>query len=163
MLSSKQLADLWNEHAAALVLLARTYGEAAEDCVQEAFIRLAIQEPIPQSPAAWLFRVVRNEAVTQMRSQQRRRDRESRVARDRPQWLESPSFTEDGWGDVDEIQRGLAALEDTIRDVVVAHIWGNMTFREIAEAFDISRAKAHRCYQQGIHDLQRLMQNTCKG
>lgn len=163
MLSSKQLAELWHEHAAALVLLARPYGDAAEDAVQEAFLRLAVQEPVPHSPAAWLYRVVRNEAVSQTRSQRRRRDRESRVAGEQPQWLEGPAFTADLIADAEEVQRGLASLDDAARDIVVAHIWGSMTFRELGDAFGISRAKAHRLYQQGIQQLQLCLKKTCKG
>ena len=157
VLSSQQLAEFWREHSAALLLLARSYGGPAEDCVQEAFIRLAIQEPIPDSPVAWLYRVVRNEAVSQIRSQRRRRDRESAVASKQPLWFEPSSVTEDDIADIDQLGRCLAALETNIRDVVVAHIWGNMTFREIAEAFEMSRTKAHRVYQQGIRQLQQMI------
>lgn len=155
VLSSQQLAELWQEHAAALLLLARSYGEPAEDCVQEAFIRLATQDPVPDSPVAWLFRVVRNEAVSQLRSQKRRHDRESLVARAQPRWFEAGS--DDQSIDAEQITRGLATLHDEIQNIVVAHIWGNMTFREIADAFDISRATAHRMYQQGIQQLQRIV------
>jgi len=159
VLSSQQLADLWHRHSAALLLLARSYGEPAEDCVQEAFIRLATQEPIPDSPVAWLFRVVRNEAVSQLRSQKRRCDREAVVAREQPPWFESATAAVGNSAEIDEIKRGLTTLEDTTRDILVAHIWGNMTFREIADAFDVSRATAHRVYQQGIQQLQKIVEN----
>ncbi len=157
MLSSQQLAELWEKHAGALLLLARTYGEPAEDCVQEAFIRLATQDPVPDSPVAWLFRVVRNEAVSQLRSQRRRSDRESLVAREQPRWFEADA---NGYSaDMELITRGLATLHAETRDILVAHIWGNMTFREIADAFDVSRATAHRVYQQGIQQLQKIVEN----
>jgi len=159
VLSSKQLAELWRRHSAALLLLARSYGEPAEDCVQEAFIRLATQEPVPDSPVAWLFRVVRNEAVTQLRTQKRRCDRESLVAHEQPQWFEAPATVENVVADIDEIKRGLATLENATRDILVAHIWGNMTFREIADAFGVSRASAHRTYRQGIQQLQKIVEN----
>jgi RNA polymerase sigma factor (sigma-70 family) len=159
VLSSQKLAQLWREHSATLLLLARSYGESAEDCVQEAFIRLATQEPIPDSPVAWLFRVVRNEAVSQLRSQKRLCDRESLVAREQPRWFEPAAAVDDNFADIDEIKRGLAALEDTTRDILAAHIWGNMTFREIADAFGVSSATAHRSYQLGIQRLQKIVES----
>ena len=60
MLSSKELAGLWKSHSAPLLLIARGHcgaiaNGAAEDCVQEAFVRLATQDPEPRDPAGWSF------------------------------------------------------------------------------------------------------------
>ncbi len=159
MLSAKQLAELWSDHSAALLLLARTYGESADDCVQEAFIRLAVQQPVPDSPVAWLFRVVRNEAVSQQRSRRRRRRRELAVGCQQSCWFDESSANPSGLVDTEELQESLAALEPEVRDVVVTNIWGGRTFREIADTFGISRARAHRLYQQGLRELrQRLVE-----
>ena len=157
VLSSQQLTELWHSHAAALLLLARGRCSAPEDCVQEAFIRLATQEPVPDSPVAWLYRVVRNEAVSQVRSQERRRVREERVARARAVWFASPPGSPAESIGSEEIERALRQLSDDTRDIMVAAIWGEMTFQEIADAFGISKATAHRIHQRGLETLRRLL------
>ncbi|MCA9066602.1 MAG: hypothetical protein KDA96_26225, partial [Planctomycetaceae bacterium] len=67
VISPEQLHHLWQQHTAALLLLARGYCRgidvSPEDCVQEAFVRLATQCPVPDCPRAWLLRVVRNLAI----------------------------------------------------------------------------------------------------
>jgi len=64
VMGPEHLARLVDEHAAALVLYARQRCANPEDVVQEAFLRLVEQRQAPDSPAAWLFRVVRNLAVS---------------------------------------------------------------------------------------------------
>src|SRR5262245_59139465 len=49
------LGRLIDEHAAALTLYARQWCDAPEDVVQEAFLKLVAQRPVPDSPAAWLY------------------------------------------------------------------------------------------------------------
>ncbi len=129
----------------------------AEDCVQEAFIRLATQLPIPDDQIAWLARVVRNAAIDAIRSNRRRAGRENEVAAERPAWQEPVDSSELDSPSPHEIQQALAGLEDVTRDIVVAHIWNQMTFRQIAEAFDLPPATTHRKYEAGIEALRTLM------
>ena len=74
------LGRLFDEHAAALVLYARPWCEAPEDVVQDAFVALARQDPAPGRVVAWLYRAVRNGAITAARRSRRRRRREQRAA-----------------------------------------------------------------------------------
>ena len=67
------LGRLVDDHAAALTLFARQWCAAPEDVVQEAFVKLAAQRPLPNDPVAWLFRVVRNGASSAARADRRRR------------------------------------------------------------------------------------------
>src|SRR5262245_42696142 len=71
-----QLAKLIESQAASLQLWVRSRCESCEDVVQEAFCRLAVQEPAPDNPTAWLYRVCRNLAEKQRLSDVRRRKRE---------------------------------------------------------------------------------------
>jgi RNA polymerase sigma factor (sigma-70 family) len=161
LLSSAELSQLWKKHSAALLLIARGHcggtGNDCDDCVQEAFIKLATQNPIPDDPVAWLARVVRNSAIDAIRSNQRRVDREAEAMALRPVWLEpvDPSAVDNP--SPGEIQDALAILEDVTRDIVVAHIWNQMTFRQIAEAFELSPATTHRKYEAGIEALRNFM------
>ena len=70
--SPETLTRLFNEHGAALVLYARQWCAAPEDVVQEGFLLLARQSVTPENPAGWLYRVVRNGAISASRSAGRR-------------------------------------------------------------------------------------------
>ena len=159
VLSSAELSRLWRKHAAALLLIARGYcgriaDGSAEDCVQEAFIRLARQHPAPNACAAWLMTTVRNAAIDAVRNQQRRVAREQKVARERPAWLLPNDQTDAESRLAEELQAALQILDNVTRDIVVAHLWNDMTFRQIADVFDMSSATTHRKYESGIAQLQ---------
>jgi DNA-directed RNA polymerase specialized sigma24 family protein len=62
------LGALIDRYSAALVLYARQWCTAPEDVVQEAFLKLVQQREPPLQPAAWLYRVVRNGAISQARA-----------------------------------------------------------------------------------------------
>lgn len=161
MLSSEELSRLWQKHADALLLIARghcrTLRGAADDCVQEAFIRLAACEPSPEVPSAWLMKTVRNAAIDAVRSQHRRAAREQVVARDRQAWLKPVDACSLDVPSSEQIQNSLQKLDDTTRDIVVAHLWNDMTFRHIADVFDMSHATVHRRYEAGIKQLRLQM------
>lgn len=162
MLTSEQLSQLWHQHAAALLLVARGHcagfgATAAEDCVQEAFVRLATQEPQPHEPAGWLMRTVRNAAIDMTRSQIRRRNRETYFTANRPEWFEPVDPTSFEALPTDQLSRALTQLDSVTRDVVIGHVWNKLTFRQIAEAMDLSAATAHRRYESGLERLRQLM------
>ncbi len=145
---------MWHQYAASLQLLARTRCSIAEDCVQEAFIRLAVQDPPPGDPLAWLVRVVRNEAINQFRCDQRRRHREQVVAHQKVPWLEPVDVLDTECPAADEIQELLMQLEIEDREILVAHVWAGLSFRQIAEAYDSSSSVVHRRYQTALLKLR---------
>lgn len=116
-------------------------------------MRLSLQTEVPIDPLAWLVRVVRNLAISELRSDQRRRSREKlssceRLARHRTQQN----------GDIDSIssealQQAIELLDPAMREIVVAHVWNDMSFRQIASAFEISPAMAHRRYAAALEQL----------
>lgn len=79
-LSAEQLAALIDRHAAPLALWAGRRIAHADDVVQEAFCRLAVIDPPPERPAAWLYRVVRNLAENERVANRRRQRRQQRAA-----------------------------------------------------------------------------------
>ncbi len=147
------LTLLWNQHAAALQLMARARCATPEDCVQEAFVRLAKQDKLPDDPMAWLVRVTRNEAISRWRSESIRKAHESRFATERPSWFATNTETEDRPGN-NELQMALSQLEPDCREIVIAHIWGKLTFRQIADSFELSNSSAHRQYVLGIAKMK---------
>jgi len=69
------LSGWFDAYGRALVLYARQWltVEPAEDVVQEVFVRLLSQRRAPVNVKSWLFRSVRNAAVSRLRSEHRRR------------------------------------------------------------------------------------------
>lgn len=156
MVEPATLRDLWLSHANRLVLIARSIGEPAEDAVQEAFVALAKEQQLPCDPLAWLVRVTRNQLLHWRRSGQRRRERERIVARDR--WFESPDAALESQLDADEAMQALESLRAEQREIVVMHLWGEMSFETIAGVIGTSRATAHRRYISGLRQLQQRLE-----
>jgi RNA polymerase sigma factor (sigma-70 family) len=151
------LANLLDAHGAALELYAAQWSDAPEDCVQEAFIELARQSTVPENPAAWLFRVVRNRAMSMARSRERRRRRESAAAQLRPasQLDEAPLVDAAG------LAEALASLEGSRREAVTARIWGQLSFEQIGQVMGVSTSTAHRHYLAGLADLRERLGEPC--
>lgn len=156
MISASQLAQLWTQHAAGLRLLARVRSDLADDCVQEAFVRLSQQPALPNDPLAWLVRVVRNCALVEIRSEKRRKAREEHWQQNAGPWLTSHSGSIDK-PSPEEAEQALRHLAPDLRELVVAVIWTGMTFRQVAGAFDIPTATAHRRFREAIEELRRLL------
>lgn len=143
------LGSLYRQHAAALRLYARQWAGHAEDLVQEAFVRLARQAPPPEHVLPWLYRVVRNQSLAEARGAQRRRLREA-GSRKPEAWF----AVADDKLDAQEATRLLAELGLELREVIVARIWGGLTFADIAQLVGCSLATAQRRYEAGIGDLR---------
>lgn len=155
-LSYEGLAEIVDTHVDALLLFARQWSrESAEDVVQEAFLQLVrrvkANDP-PENAVAWLYRVVRNELITRHHSRCRSRIREERVASERPDWFEPSVETRlDGMRAAEQLE----TLPGEEREVVVARIWGGLSFEEIGDLTKTSRSTAHRRYLSGIETLRK--------
>ncbi len=152
MIDPNTLAEIWDAHADRLLLIARSIGGPAEDAVQEAFIALATQRVLPRDPMAWLVRVTRNRLLQWQRGNRRRRDRETSVC-DLP-WFDCDVLNVDQKLDGREITTALLALSSPEREVIVMHLWGDMTFESIAGVIGGSRASAHRAFGRGLETLK---------
>jgi RNA polymerase sigma-70 factor (ECF subfamily) len=161
-MDSDRLGRLIDQHAAALELYARQWCEAAEDVVQEAFLKLARQPRPPESPAAWLFRAVRNGAINAAVAARRRRRHESEAATGGRGWFhasvdESVSHPIDPDVAQDELQH----LPLDQREVIVAHLWGGLTFEQIGKISGTSSSGAHRLYAAGLSALRERLGVSC--
>jgi RNA polymerase sigma-70 factor (ECF subfamily) len=145
------LGELLDRHGAALVLFARQFCASADDVVQEAFVQLARQDTAPDQPAAWLYRVVRNGALSAARAEQRRQRHEAIAASRAPTWF-LPA--EAARLDANAAADALAELPLDQREAIVAHLWGGLTFQEIATLTESSAATTHRRYEAGLRALR---------
>jgi RNA polymerase sigma-70 factor (ECF subfamily) len=148
------LGRLFDAHAAALVLYARQWCDAPEDIVQDAFVALARQGSAPDRAVAWLHRVVRNGAIAAARQSRRRRRREHRAADPEAAAGGSGFAATDDRIDAEHASRLLDDLDGETREIIVARLWGGLTFEEVARLRGCSLTTAHRRYQAGLARLQ---------
>ncbi len=168
-ISPELLGRLLDEQGGALALFAAQWTDAADDCVQEALIELARQRPVPDSPVAWLFRVVRNRAISRARSARRRERHESLVGRLKLHDAEGRAGdgrTGDGRegeapAEPEEVAIALETLPGELREVVVARTWGGLGFEQIAALVGCSTSTAHRRYEAGLAALRERLDVTC--
>lgn len=151
-MSPSELESLWIQHAARLRLLIQVRTEYSEDCVQEAFIRLSQQAKIPEDPVAWLAKVARNLALTAMRTDRRRKQRETEKARLKNSWFTEASQSA-GCHHPSDIEAALQQLPVELRELVIAIIWNKMTIRQAAEIFSMAPATAHRRYREALQQI----------
>jgi RNA polymerase sigma-70 factor (ECF subfamily) len=150
------LAWVLDRHAAALELFARSWCDCADDVVQEALIELARQPNTPRDVVGWLYRVVRNRAISAGRSSRRRRTREAAVSPG--EWF---AASPDDALDARAAAEALASLPREQREVVVARLWGGMTFAEIGRLTGASDSAAHRRYEAAIAELRKRLNLPC--
>ena len=152
------LGRLFDDHAGSLVLFARQWCDAPDDIVQDAFVVLARQETVPDRLVPWLYRVVRNGAITAARRTHRRRRREGRAAgveaREHHAWFAST----DDQIDAEKATQLLADLDGETREAIVAILCGGLTFEEIARLQGCSLSTTYRRYQAGLARLQERLQ-----
>lgn len=147
------LSEIWDVHADRLLLIARSIDSAAEDAVQEAFVALACQPELPEDPLAWLVRVTRNQLLQWQRGKRRREARETQHPA--PNWFDCDILRVQRQLDATEVTRALQGLESPDREIIVMHLWGEMTFDAISEVIGSSKASTHRAYQRGLSQLKK--------
>lgn len=153
-----QLAKLVDQHAAALALYARAWCAQPEDVVQDAFLQLARQRRPPDRAVAWLYRVVRNAAVSAHRKETRRRRHEAVAAARTTTWF---CPTEGTGLDGQRATQALQELPTDLREPVVAHLWGGLSFVEVGELMGVSASTAHRRYLEGLAALRERLRVPC--
>lgn len=152
----------FDEYAPALVLYARQWLDAAwaEDVVQEVFVRLMVQSVSPTHVKAWLFRAVRNEAVSRFRSLKRRESREDQRGREQPLWFQPQPGDR---LDAQTAQSLLQSLPEDQREPVVLRIWGDLTLQEIADVLDLPLSTVYARYRSAMATLRQKMDSSMTG
>ena len=149
------LAEMLDQHGAALALYAAQWTAEPDDCVQEALIELAGRTEWPARPVAWLYCVVRRRALNAARSQRRRNQREQTAWHDR-------LLGKSAGSDRQELIDSLAALSESRQEIVLLKVWGNLTFDEMAEVLGRSPATLHREYHRAVAQLRNQWDAPCQ-
>ena len=148
----EQLAELVDQYGAALVLYARQWCDCPEDVVQTALLKLVRIRTPPDNLIPWLYRVVRNGAIDASRAARRRHRYEAAAADSAPKWF-APSYDPTGL-DAKAAALALVELPPETREIIVMHIWGGLTFEQIAGTLDSSAATCYRRYAAGLDVLR---------
>ena len=139
--------DLIRRYGASLVLYARQWCHLPDDAVQDAFLDFTKLRQLPEDPAAWIFVAVRRKAQNIARHEHRLARREKRMAQSRStRFLEevAPEFNSE------ELATALQCLPDRERQIVVARVWGELTFDQISSVVNLSSSSVHRYYRQAL-------------
>ena len=107
---------------------------------------------------AWLYGTVRHKAITAARREQRRKRRETRAAETRPSWFHDLAEQS---VDARIAVSVLQTLPGEQREVIVAHVWGGLSFQQIAGLTGTSDSTAHRRYQAGLAAIRKKLRVPC--
>jgi RNA polymerase sigma-70 factor (ECF subfamily) len=154
-LSQNQWSTWFDRHARPLVLFAQQIVHtraAAEDAVQDGFVRFWKHRHQAADPVAYLYSCVKHAAMDLLRGEGRRRIREATVSPERSgEQLTSHIESEE---QRIEVEAALRALPDAQRQVLVMRIWGELTFVQIAKALDIPTNTAASRYRYALKNLR---------
>jgi RNA polymerase sigma-70 factor (ECF subfamily) len=153
-IDAQQLRQLIDTHGAALTLFARQWCLSPEDAVQEALIELVRQNPAPREPVPWLYTTVRRRAMNCARAEHRRTRHQRQAGEARASWFLPADNALD---EPIDWQQLLAELPRREREVLVARIWGELSFAQIAELVGRSTSAVHRHYQAALLKLKDLI------
>ncbi len=144
-----------------LTLYARNWlsEDAAQDAVQGAFVRLMGQALAPRDAKAWLFRTVRNDAITRLRRRKCRTRHSQQLLQQQPPWFESHP---DDLVDAQQAQAILMTLPEHQREVVLLRIWGQLSLKQIAHIIGSPVTTIHSRYKTALAVMKERMQPSCK-
>jgi RNA polymerase sigma-70 factor, ECF subfamily len=126
---------------------------AAEDVLQQLFLKLWREDAkLPEVARPYLYRAMRNAALNSRR----------RVARDvgldaARSWFVAPRTRME---EALTLQAELQELPEEQREAVVLHIWGQLTFDEVAEVTGVTLNTAASRYRYGLGKLRERMRPT---
>ena len=149
--------QLYEGNADGLVAYATQFGfsfESAQDIVHDAFLRVFGKDRDPEhpNPKALLFQCVRWTALDRLKKNRRRLKREA----DATDLLvdTASSGGPDGKEFAALVSKLLRQLPDEQREVLVLHLWGDLSFREIGEQLGISPNTASSRYRYGLEKIR---------
>jgi RNA polymerase sigma-70 factor (ECF subfamily) len=149
------------QHTPVMVLFARQMVNnhaAAEDVVQEAFMRFWKHRFTANDPLAYLYQTVRRTALDWIRGERRRSIREQAVA-GRTAAADVPAFC----SPLEQaeqrrlVEEALKRVPLPQREVLVLRIWGGLRFSQIAEATGLSINTTTSRYRYALENLRKAM------
>lgn len=148
------LADIYHEWRQQLFTcaLAITRCQArAEDAIQQAFYQMFRRDDRPNHLKAYVFRVVRNAALDQLR-------RHEAPSQPLSEFIFDPRVGPDESAEMRECRQrvivGLLGLNIDERETIVQHVYGGLTFQEISDVREVPRGTVVSWYRRGLQKLR---------
>lgn len=156
-----EIEVLYREHGAALLLFATAMTgqqSQAQDMIHQVFLKLIENGKInrAEDKKAYLFACVRNAVLNEHKIGNRPASLNEETA-----WFSPPDRDYAG---EQNLRRALAALPEDQRQVVILHIWGDLTFLQIGDLLGISSNTAASRYRYALGKLRDSMlakENFC--
>ena len=152
--SLPQIEGLYRQYGGPLLLFAISVcGESsrAQDAVHQVFLKLMETDSLKNviDTKAYLFASVRNVLLNDRKSRQRNVPIEPERL-----WFEPPD--RDHAAELN-LRRALQSLPDDQRQVVVLHVWGELTFAQVAEVLSVSGNTVASRYRYALTKLREAM------
>jgi len=159
--NTAEIEVLYRQHGSALLLFALAItGERtrAQDVVSQVFLNLIEKGSLDGAAdkKAYLFASVRNAALNEGKLRERTEPLDCDSI-----WFDPPD--RDYVGE-QNLRRALGGLPDDQREVIVLHVWGELTFSQISELLSISSNTAASRYRYALAKLRDRMfakENSC--
>ena len=119
----------------------------AEDLTQDTFVKLFVSPPDSsvRNPRAWIFRMAHNLAIDALRKAQCTNiDDLSLASEDRMDTIAVRA----------DLERSIATLSCTEREILALRLNGELGFQEIARITGLSLSAVYRCYHKTLKTLQ---------
>jgi RNA polymerase sigma-70 factor (ECF subfamily) len=131
---------------------------AAEDVVHDVFGSLCESPPRAHDLRAFVVRCVRNRALDLLRRRQRSKEHPAQqdsiyAVDDRTHWNGVLSKDQ-----ARRIDRAMQALRTEEREIIVLHVYNDMTFHQIARALDAPMGTVVSRYRRGLARLREKLE-----
>ncbi len=139
-------------------MYARQWCSSPDDAVQEAFVDFAKLPDSPIDSIAWLFKTTRYKAINQTRSETRRERHQREAMEIRDDWFIED---QDHRLELQDLEAELCNLTAIQREIVIAKVWGELSFAQISDLVNVSTTSAFRLYREALEQLaQKLTGET---
>lgn len=159
--NTAEIEALYRQHGAALMLFASAISGdrgRAQDAVHQVFLKAIENRGVSQAinKKAYLFACVRNAVLNDAKVQDRNMPLDVDSA-----WF---SPTDRDYAGEQNLRRALGELPNDQREVIVLHVWGELSFSEIADLQGVSSNTAASRYRYALSKLRGSMlakENSC--
>jgi RNA polymerase sigma-70 factor, ECF subfamily len=159
--NTAEIEALYRQHGAALLLFASAISGdrgRAQDAVHQVFLKAIENGSLSQAinKKAYLFACVRNAVLNDVKLQDRNMPLDIDSA-----WFSPPDRDYAG---EQNLRGALGDLPDDQREVIVLHVWGELTFSDIGDLLGVSANTAASRYRYALAKLRGSMlakENSC--
>ncbi len=159
--NTAEIEVLYRQHGAALLLFASAISGdrgRAQDALHQVFLKVIENGSLGQAidKKSYLFACVRNAVLNDAKLQDRSMPLDVDSA-----WFSPPDRDYAGERN---LRRALGDLPKDQREVIVLHVWGDLTFSEIGELLGVSSNTAASRYRYALAKLRGSMfakENSC--